>query len=168
MPNWAEGTLKVRGKKENIVRFLKEGLLGYPEHSLEINEQGTPVPKYSYRKIDLTEDDWETSLKCEGGFYINKTRRAFIEESCIQFYHDNDEEVCQLEILGFKQAWAALPENYVELSKEFGVDFKIFTFEMGMEFTQEIEVTQGCLAKDCCKQGFDDYFWDVAFSSIGG
>lgn len=30
MPNWAEGTLKVRGTKENIVNFLKNGILGYP------------------------------------------------------------------------------------------------------------------------------------------
>ena len=25
MPNWCEGKLKIRGKKENILRFIKEG-----------------------------------------------------------------------------------------------------------------------------------------------
>ena len=25
MPNWCEGTLKIRGEKENILSFIKEG-----------------------------------------------------------------------------------------------------------------------------------------------
>lgn len=169
MPNWAEGTLKVRGNKDNIIKFLKEGILGYPEHrNVGIDENGHPIVNYTHREVKVTEDEWETDIHCDRGFYINETRRAFIEEECIQFYHDYDASKYQLEILGFKQAWAASPENFIELSKKYEIDFKIFTFEMGMEFTQEIEIIDGQLTKDLCKEKFSDYFWDVAFSTIGG
>lgn len=170
MPNWAEGTLKIRGNKDNITRFLKEGLLGYPDHKYNgVDDNGHPIIDYVHREVKVTEDEWETDFHAQGGFYVDKTRRAFINEECIQFYHDGDDlEKCQLEIQGFKQAWAVSPENFIELSKLYEVDFKIFTFEMGMEFTQEIEIINGELTKDLCREKFDDYFWDVAFSTIGG
>ncbi|MGX7252739.1 hypothetical protein [Enterococcus raffinosus] len=110
----------------------------------------------------------ETDLHCEGGFYIDKTRRAFIDKECIQFYHDYEADIYKLEILGFKQAWAASPENFIELSKQYELDIKIFTFEMGMEFTQEIEIINGELTKNKEQEKFDDYFWEVPFATIGG
>jgi len=170
MPNWAEGTLKVRGKKENIIKFLREGLLGYPERGYDgVDEHGLPKIVYSHREVDITHDeDWETDIHCKGGFYIDKTRRAFIEEECIQFYHDYEADIYKLEILGFKQAWAASPENFIELSKQYELDIKIFTFEMGMEFTQEIEIINGELTKNKEQEKFDDYFWEVPFATIGG
>lgn len=45
MPNWCEGTLKVRGTKENIKRFVLEGLhpvdlFGDAKSELTVNEFG--------------------------------------------------------------------------------------------------------------------------------
>lgn len=168
MPNWAEGTLKVRGTKENIVNFLKNGILGYPECSYTFEKDGVPTAKYDHREVTVTEEEWETDLHCEGGFYIDKTRRAFIDKECIQFYHDYEADIYKLEILGFKQAWAASPENFIELSKQYELDIKIFTFEMGMEFTQEIEIINGELTKNKEQEKFDDYFQEVPFATIGG
>ena len=36
-----------------------------------------------------------------------------------------------------------------------------------MEFTQEIEIIEGKLTKDEAKE-YDDYFWNVPFSQLGG
>lgn len=168
MPNWAEGSLKVRGTKENVVKFLKEGFLGYPDTVFSKDDKGNPIYLNKHREVEIREDEWETSIFCKGGFYINGTRKAFVEEECIQFYHDDDLDRYQLEILGFKQAWAVVPENFVELSKKYNLDMKIFAFEMGMEFTQEIEIINGVLTKDEVHEKFDDYFWEVPFSTIGG
>lgn len=148
MPNWAEGTLKLRGKRENIASALKEMLL---------NDTVT------------IEDKWDGALlifnTTEPYFYINGTRRAFINQKQIDVWFE--EEFCIIELDNFIQAWSAIPENYQEISTKYDVDIKIFTFEMGMEFTQEIEISKGKIIKDICNE-FDNYQWDVPFNSLGG
>ena len=63
MPNWAEGSLKLRGRSENIVSALKEMLL---------NDTVT------------LEDEYDGTLLIFNNtgpyFYINETRRAFIDQ----------------------------------------------------------------------------------------
>lgn len=148
MPNWAEGSLKLRGRSENIASALKQMLL---------NDTVT------------LEDEWDgTLLKFNNTapyFYINETRRAFIEQEQIEVWLED--EFCIVELNNFKQAWSAIPENYQEISIKFDVDIKIFTFECGMEFTQEIEISKGEIIKDVCYK-YDDYQWEVPFSNLGG
>lgn len=98
-------------------------------------------------------------------FYINGTRRAFIDRKRIEVWFE--EEFCIVELDNFKQAWSAIPENYQEISSKFDVDIKIFTFECGMEFTQEIEISKGEIIKNVCYE-YDDYRWEVPFSNLGG
>lgn len=148
MPNWAKGTLKLKGRKENIASALKEMLLN---DSVTLEEQ------------------WDGNVLVFNSelsyFYINGTRRAFIGNDQIEVRLDDD--FCVIELDNFKQAWAAIPENYQEISKKHDVDIKIFTFEMGMEFTQEIEIRKGKIIQDICNE-YDDYQWDVPFSNLGG
>lgn len=153
MPNWAEGTLKLRGKTENIVSALKEMLL---------ENQGTT--------LEEEYDDTLLTFKTENDyFYINGTRRAFISGKDIEIWLDeDDEDFVIIELENFKQAWAALADNYTEISSKFDVDIKIFTFEMGMEFTQEIEISKGEIIKNIVNENFTNYSWDVPFSRLGG
>ena len=148
MPNWAEGSLKLRGKCENIASALKEMLL---------NDTVT------------LEEEWDGDLLVFNNtapyFYINKTRRAFINQNQIEVWLE--EEFCIVELDNFQQAWSAIPENYQEISSKFDVDIKIFTFERGMEFTQDIEISKGEIIKNVCSN-YDDYQWEVPFSNLGG
>lgn len=100
-------------------------------------------------------------------FYINGTRRAFIGQKQIEVWLELEEEFCTVELDNFKQAWSAIPENYQEISNKFDVDIKIFTFERGMEFTQEIEISKGKIIKNVCYE-YDDYQCEVPFSNLGG
>ena len=153
MPNWAEGTLKLRGKTENIVSALKEMLLENQCTTLEEEYDGTLL-------TFKTENDY---------FYINGTRRAFISGKDIEIWLDEDDEgFVIIELENFKQAWAVLADNYTEISSKFDVDIKIFTFEMGMEFTQEIEISKGEIIKNIVNENFTNYSWDVPFSRLGG
>lgn len=153
MPNWAEGTLKLRGRRENVASALKEMLLGNKGATLEDENDGTLL-------TFKTENDY---------FYINGTRRAFISGKDIEIWLDeDDEDFVIIELENFKQAWAALADNYTEISSKFDVDIKIFTFEMGMEFTQEIEISKGEIIKNIVNENFTDYSWDVPFSRLGG
>ena len=149
MPNWAEGTLKLRGRRENVTSALKEMLLGNKGTTLEDEYDGNLLRfknEYDY-------------------FYINGTRRAFISSKDIEIWLDDDFVIIELE--DFKQAWAASADNYTEISSKFDVDIKIFTFERGMEFTQEIEISKGEIIKNICYE-YDDYQWEVPFSNLGG
>lgn len=148
MTNWAEGSLKLRGKSENIASALKEMLL---------NDTVT------------LEDKWDGALLIFNNtapyFYINGTRRAFIDKKQIEVWFE--EEFLTVELDNFKQAWSAIPENYKKISSKFDVDIKIFTFECGMEFTQEIEISKGEIIKDICYE-YDNYQREVPFSNLGG
>lgn len=148
MPNWAKGTLKLRGRGENIASALKEMLL---------NDTATLEDEY-----DGTLLKFNSTIPY---FYINKTRRAFIDQKQIEVWLE--EKFCTVELDNFKQAWRAIPENYQEISSKFDVDIKIFTFECGLEFTQEIEIYKGEIIKNVC-YGYDDYQWEVPFSNLGG
>ena len=148
MPNWAKGSLKLRGRSENIASALKEMLLN-DTVTLEDEYDGTLL------KFNNTAPY----------FYINGTRRAFIGQNQIEVWLE--EKFCIVELDNFKQAWSAIPENYKEISSKFDVDIKIFTFERGMEFTQEIEISKGEIIKDVCYE-YDDYRWEVPFSNLGG
>lgn len=117
MPNWAKGSLKLRGRSENIVSALKEMLLNNTV-TLKDEYDGTLLIFNSTAPY----------------FYINETRRAFIDQKRIEVWLE--EKFCIVELDNFKQAWSAIPENYQEISSKFDVDIKIFTFECGMEFTQ--------------------------------
>ena len=148
MPNWAKGTLKLRGRRENIASALKDMLLND-----NVSFEGG------------CDEDLLVFNSTAHYFYINNTRRAFIETDQVEVWLEDD--FCIIELDNFKQAWAAIPKNYQEISKKHDVDIKIFTFEMGMEFTQEIEIRKGKIIKDICNV-FDNYRWDVPFSNLGG
>lgn len=50
---------------------------------------------------------------------------------------------------------------------KYDLDMKIFAFERGMEFTQEIELCKGKIVKDVAEE-HKDYFWTVPFAGLGG
>ena len=151
MPNWAEGTIKLRGRVENIASALKY---------MFCDNIVTVTVKYEWDGEKLI---FETTAPY---FYINGTRRGFIETDSLEFRLGQDFLIVELQ--DFKQAWAAIAENYQEISSKFDVDIKIFTFEMGMKFTQEIEISKGNIIKDICNDKFSNYEWDVPFSNLGG
>lgn len=163
MPNWCEGVLKVRGTKQNVVNCLQE-LLEVPI----FGRKKGPEPKIVFS------DGWDEiifEIKDCDYFYLKNTRRAFIESNTISIWpwgdEDTPEEIGVASIPNFKQAWGIIPDNYTELSKKHNVDIKIFGYEQGMEFTQEVEIQKGVIVK-YADYTFDDYEWEVPFSHLGG
>lgn len=150
MPNWAEGTLKLRGRRENIKSALKKMFIGSDiTISEEMDDQALIL----------------TLTSINSYFYINNTKRAFIDKNKIEVLLEEDFEI--IEIDDFKQAWRVIPKNYQEFSKKYNVDIKIFVFEQGLQFTQEIEIVDGQITKNETRK-YDDYQWDVPFSKLGG
>lgn len=150
MPNWCEGTLKVRGTKENLKKFVLEGLqpvtwLGDFKEQLEIGKYG---------RITIPEQT-----------YIKNTRRGFVSEETTIYLDELEEK--DVILLNTRFAWGINAEELLETAKEFSVDMKIYAFEMGQEFNQDIEIVDGKIIKND-EITFDDYDWECICPRIGG
>lgn len=156
MPNWCEGTLKVRGIIKDLKNFVLNGLL-------PVNPIGTIK-----ESLSLDGED-ETSLYISSvpdTLYIKGTRRAFCEPDYIEVSSDepNDKTILTMP---FKQAWAILSDNLLEVCKEFNVDMKIQGFERGMRFSQIVEIVDGEIIQDE-EIKYDEWEWDCPCPDMGG
>lgn len=149
MANFAEGTIKLKGRAENIKSALKYMFKAVGNVTIEEDTDGELI----------------TFTSSDSYFYINGTKRAFIDSKSFEIHLDDDFLI--IELNNFMQAWHAIPEDYIEISEKFNVDIKIFTFEQGLEFTQEIEISKGKILKNTVLK-YGNYRWEVAFSNLGG
>ena len=99
MPNWCEGTLKVRGTKESVKKFVLEGLhpvgfMGEKHERLSLNEYGD---------IDSNETCW-----------IENTDRGFVEGVEVYFSEYEDDKIF-IAIFDSKFAWGIDSVSYTHL-----------------------------------------------------
>lgn len=158
MPNWIEGTLRVRGTRENIMRFLTEGLAYYDMTDFPCERE---LPQEEFLRV--FDEDEINVLK--NNVHIKNTRRAFIEKQDIYIY-EYENGICLAPILA-RQAWAFVADNFKDLSKEFNVDFRFYGVEKGMEFCQDVEIINGEITKDN-EIEFDCWHWDCPMPLMGG
>lgn len=156
MPNWIEGTMKLRGKREDIARFFREGLDASDRHKLE----------------DQVKDESEEDYLCfhfVNGPHIAGTRRAFIDDDYVEMYDD-----IGVACVDIKQAWAFDAGSETEdlkkwknISEKYNVDIRLYGIECGMQFTQEIIIVRGRKPIVNEKQ-YEDWDWDCPFPDMGG
>ena len=87
MPNWIEGTLKLRGKREDIKKFLDEGLVTVKD-----------------QVFDNSKD----------GYFVKDTRRAFIESNFL-YTEKYEGTVCMNVKQAWEfdvEDWAHISETY--------------------------------------------------------
>ena len=150
MPNWCAGTLRVRGTKENLTKFVLEGL--------------QPVDYIGEGLETLKMDDYGR-VECSR-CWIKGTRRGFILDLEEFIYDWNDEGKITIG-LEAEFAWYISAEELLQSCKKYGVDMRIHAFECGIRFNQIIEIINGEITKD---EGvkFDDYDWDCICPNVGG
>lgn len=165
MPNWAEGTIKFRGSKDNVVKFLSEGIhavsfLGSDVDGVEISIDGI------FDGIIVTQEEDGYFI-----FHIDNTTRAFIEKEdlasgYLSEFDETDEYIIELP---FKQAWDIKSNEYQNIADKYDLDIHIFAYESGLGFTREVEIVHHELNKDITNDyEYQDYQWNVPFTSIGG
>ena len=150
MPNWCAGTLRERGTKENLTKFVLEGL--------------QPVDYFGEDLETLKMDEY-SQVKCSR-CWIKGTRRGFILD--LDEYIDDWNDEGKIAI-GFEAefAWGISAEELLQSCKKYGVDMRIHAFERGMQFNQIIEIIDGEITKDE-EVKFDDYNWDCICPTVGG
>lgn len=156
MPNWIEGTLKLRGKRVDIIRFFREGL-----------ESSTPID--SENQVTDYSDDDVLEFDFKDWPYIKGTRRAFITDNYA--YMDRDEGVICVYV---KQAWAFYAgvdsgdqNKWKAISDEYNLDIKLFGIESGMEFIQEMIIIRG-REPIVNEWEYEDWDWECPFPEMGG
>lgn len=160
MPNWCEGTLKVRGTFENVCKFFKEGIHCYDYHI--VNE-----PTIDELAIRYYEDEIELDIQISEDAYIEETKRAFAKEQDMTIIRANDPDEDVIALVDIMQAWLIHPEDFQKLSEKYKVDFRIYAYESGMGFNQEIEIIDGRLTL-YREIAFDDYSWECPNPKLGG
>lgn len=150
MPNWCRGTLRVRGTKEDLTKFVLEGL--------------SPVTYIGQDLEPLKMDDLGC-IDCER-CWIKGTHRGFVVDSHVYFDDLEDEEETTIG-LETEFAWGISAEELLKSCKKYGVDMRIHAFECGMCFNQIIEIIDGEITKDE-EVKFDDYNWDCICPNVGG
>lgn len=151
MPNWSEGCLKVRGVTANVKKFILEGLK-------PVDFFGTELPKLELSDIE----DVESDKDC----WIEGTTRGFVENLYVDFSFDEDDEIFTA-VLDAKFAWAADAEELLALCKKYSVNMKLYAFEKGGEFNQDILIVDGEIRKDE-EIKFEDYNWECICPTLGG
>ena len=172
MPNWCKGNIRLRGRRNAIVEFLKNELesTGYDRledgpvtGTLEINDE------YDEVSVKIPEDKRDLLF---AAFYIKGTRRNFIDGKDISVYMDNEDadEVHTICIDDFRAAWHIDPEPYVTKSERYGIDIRILGFERGMQFIQDIEIIKGKLVNETYTTYDElvDWVWKCPMPHMGG
>lgn len=168
MPNWAEGSLKIRGPIKSIKRFLDEGI-----QKKQLNTFGKEMDENI-----VFFNDWsdECGIEYEYHFistsHIKHTSRAFIDPEIVQYGEyaylcgKSTEDIDTI-ALSFKQAWRVAAKSFEEISKEYGIDIAIHTFEKGAEFEQDILIKDGKIVKNEIIE-YDNYQFESALPMLGG
>lgn len=151
MPNWSKGCLKVRGKAANVKKFVLEGLK-------PVDFFGNALPKLELS--DLGEVDTDKDCWIEG------TTRGFVENLYADFSFVEDDEIFTA-TLDAKFAWAADVEELLTLCKKYSIDMKLYAFEKGMEFNQDILIVDGEIINNLTIK-FEDYNWECLCPTVGG
>lgn len=154
MPNWCEGTLKIRGTFDNLKNFILNGLR-------PVDAIGGTLPPL---EIDTGEN--YISAIVRSALYMEHTRRHFCEPDYIELYTEEPDESIIL-MFPMKAAWEIEAESLLRLCKEFNVDMKIQGFERGMQFSQIIEIVNGEILQDD-EIKYDDWDWDCPCPDLGG
>lgn len=160
MPNWIEGKLKIRGDKKDIKRFLEEELEEVIYKNNTTKEKKITIKNFSDGDFVIEKTDlWNR-------FKFKNTRHYITEEKIYSLDNCKSEEKDVL-VVGFEAATIINPIHFEGASIEYDLDFKIYGFEQGGEFNQDIEVVNGKIVKDELIE-FDDYVWECIDPTIGG
>ena len=154
MPNWCEGTLKVRGEIEDLKKFVLEGL--------------HPVGFFGEKLESLKLNEWG-DCEYKGACWIENTRRGFVDDLDVYFSEFQEDDEPRVICLESRFAWAIDAEELQKTCIKYNVDMKIYAFEKGMEFNQDIEIINGQIVRDKeISFSGKDYEWECIMPTLGG
>ena len=158
MPNWVEGNIRIRGKASDIISFIKENMV----YAL-LDEIYAPIIEYDDRCKELYVRKPDECKYEE--LWFEGASRNYVTGYIYSYFANNDFGVLIMD--NFHAAWSINPEIYMEWSKKYGIDFRIYGFEQGMQFGQDIVIENGELTKNETME-YNDWDWECPHPNWGG
>lgn len=154
MPNWIEGTLKLRGKSEDLKKFFDNAIKPCFSFNPEYQKREDFIVCHyaEYNEVEIKKDAW-----------IEDARRAFVSQNCYIFWDQTYATVC----IPVKQAWEFTAANWQKISQKYNLDVRLYGFEQGMEICQEIEIIGGEITFNHDIK-YDDWDWECPMPRMGG
>lgn len=163
MPNWVEGTFRIRGLKENVLKFAAEGLSAVAYNgpiTVKRYEEGDGVIHFDYMDAKLG--------KSPCTLYIEGTTRHFLFDiSCGIDVYENNEGEYQL-VAPFQAAWSMNLDDLKAIADKYAVDVKANGYELGHQFEQIIEINRSGRVLTAKKIKYNNYGWECAMPLLGG
>ncbi|MBE7394606.1 hypothetical protein [Pasteurella multocida] len=147
MPNWCKGNLKIRGKIEDVKKFLDE----------QIYKKGEVILEKDEIKLSGVDGHLKDTYRC----FISAGKDGFHDE----FYARRDGNI--IVIIPVQHAWGPYLPYFEELSEKYNVDFRFYGYERGLEFNCEFEIIKGNITIHR-KIEFDNYEWECPEPRLGG
>lgn len=175
MPNWIRGSLKLRGTYENIKRFFMDGIMVY-RYDWETSSH-IPQPQETWLEVYDEPDDFEIDILNDEWAHVEGTQRAFITNGTNihiekrQKLEASDDEPIIITVCEIQQAWSFKEDDWIDISKKYGVDLKLYGIEAGTGITEEMIIINGNLLQHkVYKYGhnYDQFLWDCPIPWFGG
>ena len=123
--------------------------------------------KFIIPNVEINDELHIKNLRDNKSIYIKDTFRNFLKPDCENIYtHIKDDDEIVVIVL-FKSAWSIDAERLSKISLKYNIDFKIYAFEMGMEFNQDVEIIKGKIIKDE-EITYTNYLWECIDPISGG
>lgn len=182
MPNWSAGNIRFRGKMKDILKCLKGSLKFCKYEFDEKKNEGRNVEKPAIVKDDyyiITVETPFTEEPEKTWCYISPTHRNFINLNfngkpnfaSAGIFRKDDDSLAIVVFDDFRAAWAVEPDPYVEMSKKYGIDIAIFTWEHGIGFSQKIVIVNGKLKifeEKSYGNLYEEWMWNSEMPYLGG
>lgn len=174
MPNWCEGSLKLKGKYEDILRFWQEGVNAYSYSVDRNNERGTDlIPKAEWYEIEEYEGSTiiANHIASSCWIYIEDTKRAFVLDDFYVYDIHKLENGMAIMALPFKQAWTIQQHDWEDIAAKYNLEIKIWAVESGMGFWCTFHVlSDGVIIDNNFHQTdkYEDFIWNCPFPWMGG
>lgn len=169
MPNWAEGNIRFRGKRENLIRFFSNELVSLIRNS-DFTIREAPV------KLQSAADGWSMKIirneGTEGNLYFRGSNRQFVdmEEFECDFEFSKGQNTVEDQIViftGYRAAWNVDYSYFQEKAMRYRIDIRTFVWEQGMEWSS-VNTWYRNGTKDEEARSYSDWLWDASMPYYGG
>lgn len=163
MPNWSEGYLKIRGKREDLIKFIENEILLMTYIDTDnIEEQNIELKFYDFEYLFGYEKSEKQYL------YLKNSQRFFIEDESIRFQYDERDNAPHYLLLHVRRAGSVINEKMlVKDSEKYHLDFNVYAVERNMEFEEFLTVIDGKLAKSETRC-YKDFSFEAINPELGG
>lgn len=173
MPNWINGTFKVRGTLTQLkafgeTEFRTQAQLDFERTNLFASLMKKDV-KAEQPETDVTVEisDYEVNIQSNSGLVLNNLRRATTGDGTGYINEDEEDAKHIVVFENFEAAWGLDPNDVLEMAIRHNIDVYFHGFEKGMEFEQIIEVVDGKI-KQSKERRYENYQWECPFPGLGG